>query len=81
MEFGSTVLRPGVSLHETGNWKRRLEEDPERIKAFIHNEIPAGRFGTPEEIANVASFLASDKASWIVGATINVDGGQSRMNF
>jgi 3-oxoacyl-[acyl-carrier protein] reductase len=74
-------IAPGSILHETGNWKKRLEENPDQINAFIKNEIPAGRFGTPEEIANVAAFLASDKASWIVGASINVDGGQSRMNF
>jgi 3-oxoacyl-[acyl-carrier protein] reductase len=74
-------IAPGSILHETGNWKKRLEENPEQIKQFVKNEIPAGRFGTPEEIANVAAFLASEKASWIVGASLNVDGGQSRMNF
>ncbi|WP_409274673.1 SDR family NAD(P)-dependent oxidoreductase [Neobacillus sp. SCS-31] len=74
-------IAPGSILHETGNWKKRLEADPEGINEFVKNEIPAGRFGTPEEIANVAMFLASEKASWIVGASINVDGGQSRMNF
>ncbi|WP_277679913.1 SDR family NAD(P)-dependent oxidoreductase [Gracilibacillus dipsosauri] len=74
-------IAPGSILHETGNWKKRLEADPVGIQAFVQKEIPAGRFGTPEEVANVAIFLASDKASWIVGASINVDGGQSRMNF
>jgi 3-oxoacyl-[acyl-carrier protein] reductase len=34
-----------------------------------------------EEVADTAVFLASDRASWIVGATLNVDGGQSRSNF
>lgn len=81
--FGIRVnsIAPGSILHETGNWIRRMNEDPEGIKEFVNNEIPAGRFGTPEEIANVAIFLASEKASWIVGASINVDGGQSKMNF
>lgn len=74
-------VAPGSILHETGNWKKRLEADPEGIKEFVRNEIPAGRFGTPEEVAHVVAFLASAKASWIVGASINVDGGQSRMNF
>lgn len=74
-------VAPGSILHETGNWKRRLEENPERIKKFVEDDIPAGRFGTPEEVANVVAFLASEKASWIVGASINVDGGQSKMNF
>ncbi|WP_102347823.1 SDR family NAD(P)-dependent oxidoreductase [Bacillus sp. Marseille-P3661] len=81
--FGIRVnsVAPGSILHESGNWKRRLEEDPEKIQAFIKADIPAGRFGTAEEVANVVSFLASEKASWIVGVSINVDGGQSKMNF
>ena len=74
-------VAPGSILHETGNWKKRMEENPGKIKAFVENEIPAGRFGTVEEVANVVAFLASEKASWIVGASVNVDGGQSRMNF
>ncbi|MCP8615926.1 SDR family NAD(P)-dependent oxidoreductase [Salirhabdus salicampi] len=74
-------VAPGSILHETGNWKKRLEENPEKINAFVQNEIPAGRFGTVEEVANVVTFLASEKASWIVGVSLNVDGGQSRMNF
>ena len=74
-------VAPGSILHESGNWKKRLKENPDGIHQFIQNEIPAGRFGTPEEIANVVAFLASDKASWLVGTSINVDGGQSRMNF
>lgn len=74
-------IAPGSILHPTGNWQKRLEQDPEKIRQFVEQEIPAGRFGTVEEVANVAVFLASEKASWIVGATINVDGGQSRSNF
>lgn len=74
-------VAPGSILHPTGNWQRRLEENPEKIQAFVDKEIPAGRFGTVEEIANVVLFLASKKASWVVGATLNVDGGQSRSNF
>jgi 3-oxoacyl-[acyl-carrier protein] reductase len=74
-------VAPGSILHPTGNWKKRLEQNPEKIQAFVEQEIPAGRFGTVEEVANVTVFLASDKASWVVGATLNVDGGQSRSNF
>lgn len=74
-------IAPGSILHPTSNWQRRLEENPDQIKAFVHREIPAGRFGKPEEVAHVALFLASDKASWVVGTTLPVDGGQSRGNF
>ncbi|WP_147533455.1 SDR family NAD(P)-dependent oxidoreductase [Bacillus marasmi] len=81
--FGIRVnsVAPGSILHDTGNWKRRLEADPEGIGQFVKNQIPAGRFGTAEEVAHVVTFLASPKASWVVGASINVDGGQSKMNF
>ncbi|MYL65347.1 glucose 1-dehydrogenase [Bacillus hwajinpoensis] len=74
-------VAPGAILHPSGNWQKRKEEDPEKIAQFVEKEIPGGRFGTPEEVANAVVFLASDKASWIVGATITVDGGQSKSNF
>lgn len=74
-------VAPGSILHPTGNWQKRIEENPEKMKQFVKQEIPAGRFGTAEEVANVVIFLASEKASWVVGATLNVDGGQSKMNF
>jgi 3-oxoacyl-[acyl-carrier protein] reductase len=38
--------------------------------------VPWGRLGTPEEVANVALFLASDAASWVTGQVVVVDGGQ-----
>ncbi|MCI1693081.1 SDR family NAD(P)-dependent oxidoreductase [Aneurinibacillus aneurinilyticus] len=81
--FGIRVngIAPGAILHSTGNWQKRMEKNPDKIKQFVESEIPAGRFGTVEEIAHVVVFLASEKASWVVGATLNVDGGQSRSNF
>ena len=48
----------------------------EVIKEEIAKEIPLGRYGTAEEIANAVTFLASDKASFITGSSLQVDGGQ-----
>ncbi|HLU92026.1 MAG TPA: SDR family NAD(P)-dependent oxidoreductase [Pedomonas sp.] len=47
----------------------------EEHRHHIPRWIPLGRFGTPEDMAGTALFLASDLAGWITGSTINVDGG------
>jgi 3-oxoacyl-[acyl-carrier protein] reductase len=45
------------------------------VKEDLKNQIPLGRIGNPEDIAHMALFLASDKAGYITGQTIAVDGG------
>ena len=74
-------LAPGSIAFEGGSWGRRLVEQPEAMATFIAQNIAGGRFGRPEEIGEVVAFLCSPRASWIVGATLNVDGGQSRSNI
>ncbi|MDZ7291525.1 MAG: SDR family oxidoreductase [candidate division KSB1 bacterium] len=71
-------IAPGSIRFPGGSWDRRCVEDPEGMKAFVARELPLGRFGTVEEIANVVVFLASERASLITGACLNVDGCQSR---
>lgn len=56
-----------------------ITEDEAR-RASI-SQIPMGRYGSPEEVANLAVFLASDKASYITGTTIQVDGGVIKSLF
>lgn len=72
------TIAPGSILFPGGGWDKRQKSDPEAIAAMVDREIPMGRFGTVEEIADVVTFVASPRASWITGATIAVDGGQSR---
>ena len=52
-------------------------ELPEAVKEKMTGNIPAGRMGTPEEIASAVSYLASDEASYITGQTIHVNGGMA----
>jgi len=81
--FGIRVnaVAPGSIIFPGGGWDRRTREDPEGIAAFLKPDLPIGRFGRPEEVGRVAAFLASDAASLVLGACLNVDGGQSRALF
>jgi 3-oxoacyl-[acyl-carrier protein] reductase len=54
---------------------------PEAIKWFAEQNIPLGHHGDPEDIANLVAFLASDKAKFITGQAINVDGGMVKGNI
>ncbi len=51
---------------------------PDELKKTYLAQIPAGRFGTPDDIANACVFLASDEASYINGQTLNINGGMGR---
>jgi 3-oxoacyl-[acyl-carrier protein] reductase len=69
------AIAPGSIEFADGLWDRRKHEAPEAYYATLA-KIPFGRFGTPEEIAHAALFLASPWAGWITGQTLVVDGGQ-----
>ena len=74
-------VAPGSIRHPGGSWDRRANEDPTGMTKFVQDSIAMGRFGTAEEVANVVTFLCSPKASWVTGACINVDGGQTKSNI
>lgn len=74
-------VAPGSTMFPGGSWHRRQQADPAAMAEFIKRELPFGRFGRPEEVGAVVAFLASSKASWVSGASIVVDGCQSKSNI
>ena len=72
------AVSPGSILSSGGDWDSFRNRAPERFERFVEQDFPLGRLGTPEEVADVVTFLLSERASWINGTHICVDGAQSR---
>jgi 3-oxoacyl-[acyl-carrier protein] reductase len=71
-------IAPGSIRFPGGGWDSRANADPEGIARFVDESLPLGRFGTVDEVAQLAVFLASDRASLITGACIPADGSQGK---
>jgi 3-oxoacyl-[acyl-carrier protein] reductase len=74
-------VAPGSIQFPGGSWDKRVHADPEGMARFVEQNIAMGRFGRVEEVADVVAFLCSPRASWITGACINIDGGQTKSNI
>jgi 3-oxoacyl-[acyl-carrier protein] reductase len=72
------TVSPGSIMFPGGGWARFREREADRFAEFERREFPWGRLGTAEEVADVVVFVLSERASWINGANIAVDGAQGR---
>jgi 3-oxoacyl-[acyl-carrier protein] reductase len=71
-------IAPGAIIFTGNEWDILRKENPKEFERMIDWKHPLGRLGTPEEVANVVVFLCSEKASLVNGASIPVDGGESK---
>src|SRR5262249_11015680 len=69
-------IAPGSIFFKGGFWDLNQQQNPVLYERTL-SSIPSGRYGTTEEVAQVASFLSIAQASWVTGQILAVDGGQS----
>ena len=76
-EVRINVLAPGNVFFVGGSWDEKKKQEPDVVAKFIQSNVPMNRFGTPEEVADAAVFLCSERAKFITGSVLTVDGGQT----
>lgn len=69
---------PGNVFYHGGRWEELLMQDKAGTEKYIQENVPLKRFAKPEEVADAIIFLASERASFITGTSLLVDGGQKR---
>jgi 3-oxoacyl-[acyl-carrier protein] reductase len=74
------TVAPGSIEFAGGLWESIKAQNPDLYNTVLKT-IPSARMGTAEEVADVVTFLASSRASWVTGACVVVDGGQHRGNL
>jgi 3-oxoacyl-[acyl-carrier protein] reductase len=70
------AVSPGSIMFPGGGWDQFRKTSPGPFAEFLGTQFPFGRLGRPEEVGDVVAFLLSERASWITGSNIVVDGGQ-----
>ena len=76
-EVRVNVIAPGNVHFPGSSWEEKIEADSKNIEQMLQTTVPMKRFGTQQEIADVAAFLCSARASFITGSVMVVDGGQT----
>lgn len=71
------VIAPGNIYFSGGSWEKKMKKNSAQIKNYIQKVVPMNRFGKPEEVADAALFISSERAKFITGNVLTIDGGQT----
>jgi len=72
------AIAPGNIIFEDSVWDKKIKKDKESVNKLLNEEVPLQDFGSPQDVANLATFLSSPLASNITGEVMITDGGQTR---
>ena len=77
-EVRINAVAPGNIMFDGSIWEKKMKKNPNRVKKILTEEVSLKRFGSPDEIGNLVTFLVSPVSSFITGQIIIADGGQVR---
>lgn len=72
------VVAPGNIIFPGSSWETKIQNDKAAADEMLNKNVPMNRFGTPEEVADAVTFLASERASFMTGSILVADGGQTK---
>jgi 3-oxoacyl-[acyl-carrier protein] reductase len=75
-EVRVNVIAPGNIWFSNGTWDKKMKTNKKQVDKIL-SSVPMERFGTPKEIGDAAAFLCSERAEFITGSTLVIDGGQT----
>lgn len=70
------AIAPGNILFDGSVWDRKIAQDKDSVVAMLDKSVSLNRFGTPQDIASLSTYLVSEKASFATGGVWALDGGQ-----
>lgn len=71
------TIAPGNIFVKDGTWDLKMKINPETTNQMLKEKVPLQRFGLPEEISDLVLYISSNRASFITGSCIVIDGGQT----
>jgi len=72
------TICPGAIMIPDSGFDQERKKDPDKFDQWVKENFPLGRLGTPDEVASLVTFICSEKASFLNGATIAIDGAESK---
>lgn len=72
------AIAPGNILFAGSTWEQKLKDNEKAVKEMLYREVALNQLGSVEDVSNLALFLSSEKAKFITGSIVVVDGGQVR---